>query len=80
MAGEQALLTGFALFYRCKLKGGHMGLLKWAVIFLIVALIAAFFGFGGVASAATGIAKALFFIFIVICVLLLILGLTIFKH
>lgn len=49
-----------------------MGLLGWALIFLIVALIAAAFGFGGIASASAGIAKVLFFIFIVVFIVLLI--------
>jgi uncharacterized membrane protein YtjA (UPF0391 family) len=52
-----------------------MGLLGWAVVFLIVALIAAAFGFGGIAATAVGIAKILFFIFIVIFVVLLIMAL-----
>ena len=38
-------------------------MLYWALVFLIVAIIAAIFGFGGVAVAAAGIAKLLFFIF-----------------
>ena len=42
------------------------------MIFLIVALIAAAFGFGGIASASAGIAKVLFFIFIVVFLVLLI--------
>jgi uncharacterized membrane protein YtjA (UPF0391 family) len=49
-----------------------MGLLEWALIFLVVALIAAAFGFGGIASTAAGVAKVLFFIFIVVFVVLLI--------
>jgi uncharacterized membrane protein YtjA (UPF0391 family) len=49
-----------------------MGLLGWALIFLVVALIAAAFGFGGIASASAGIAKVLFFIFIVVFLVLLI--------
>ena len=53
-------------------KGHIMGLLGWALVFLIVALIAAVFGFGGIASAAAGVAKVLFFIFIVVFVVLLI--------
>jgi uncharacterized membrane protein YtjA (UPF0391 family) len=35
-------------------------MLYWALVFLIVAIIAAIFGFGGVAVAAAGIAKLLF--------------------
>ncbi len=49
-----------------------MGLLGWAIVFLVIALIAAAFGFGGIASAATGVAKVLFFIFIVVFIVLLI--------
>jgi uncharacterized membrane protein YtjA (UPF0391 family) len=51
-----------------------MGLLKWALIFLIVAGIAAVFGFGGIAEGATDIAKVLFFLFLAACVILLLLG------
>ena len=41
-------------------------MLYWTVIFLIVALVAAFLGFGSMAIAAAGIAKILFFIFLVL--------------
>ncbi len=41
-------------------------MLNWAVTFLVIALIAALFGFGGIVGAAVGIAKILFFIFIVL--------------
>jgi uncharacterized membrane protein YtjA (UPF0391 family) len=40
----------------------------WALMFLLVAVIAAVFGFTGVALAAAGIAKLLFFIFLVLFV------------
>jgi len=50
-----------------------MGLLGWAVVFLIVALIAAFFGFGQIATASAGIAKILFFVFLVIFIVLLVM-------
>ncbi|MGA8154016.1 MAG: DUF1328 family protein [Terriglobales bacterium] len=36
-------------------------MLYWALVFLVVALVAAIFGFGGIALAAAGIAKFLFF-------------------
>jgi uncharacterized membrane protein YtjA (UPF0391 family) len=39
-------------------------MLGWAVTFLIVAIIAGVFGFGGIASASVGIAQILFFIFL----------------
>jgi uncharacterized membrane protein YtjA (UPF0391 family) len=38
-------------------------MLHYAVVFLVVALIAAVFGFGGIAAGAVEIAKILFFIF-----------------
>ena len=41
-------------------------MLHYAVIFFVVALIAAVFGFGGIAASAVGIAKILFFIFLVL--------------
>jgi uncharacterized membrane protein YtjA (UPF0391 family) len=54
-------------------------LIKWALIFLIVSLIAAVFGFGGIATGAADIAKVLCFVFLVACILLFALGMTIFK-
>ncbi len=39
-------------------------MLRWTIIFLIVAVVAAVFGFGGIAGAAAGIAKILFYVFI----------------
>jgi uncharacterized membrane protein YtjA (UPF0391 family) len=49
---------------------GTMGnLLYWAVIFLIVALVAAFLGFGGVAGVATEGARILFWVAIILVVL-----------
>jgi uncharacterized membrane protein YtjA (UPF0391 family) len=43
-------------------------LLYWAVVFLIVALIAAFLGFGGVAGVATESARLLFWVAIILVV------------
>lgn len=47
-------------------------MLRWALIFLVIALVAALFGFGGVASVGVSIAKILFFVFLVLFVLSLI--------
>ena len=44
-------------------------MLRWALIFLVISLIAALFGFTGISVAAAGIAKVLFFFFIVITVI-----------
>lgn len=54
-------------------------LLKWAVIFAIVALIAAVFGFGGIAAGAADIAKILFYVFLGLVVLFVILGTVVFR-
>lgn len=51
-------------------------MLRWALIFFILALIAAAFGFGGIAASAAGIAKILFYAFVVIFVVSLIMGLV----
>ena len=54
-------------------------MLRWALIFLVVALIAGALGFTGVAGAAIGIAKFLFVLFLVLFVAFLVLGATVFK-
>ncbi len=51
-------------------------MLGWAIAFLVVALIAALFGFGGIASASAGIAQILFFIFLALFVVTLIVRAT----
>lgn len=50
-------------------------MLRWALGFFIVALIAAVLGFGGIAVAAAGIAKILFFVFLVLFLVALLSGL-----
>lgn len=49
-------------------------MLKWAIIFAIISLIAGVFGFTGVAAGAASIAKLLFFIFLVIAVIFIVLA------
>ena len=49
-------------------------MLYYALLFFIVALVAGLLGFGVVASAAAGIAKFLFFIFLVIFLVTLVAG------
>ncbi|GIX12062.1 MAG: UPF0391 membrane protein [Paracoccaceae bacterium] len=41
-------------------------MLGWAITFLVIALIAALLGFGGIAGTAVGIAKILFFVFLIL--------------
>jgi uncharacterized membrane protein YtjA (UPF0391 family) len=50
-------------------------MLHYAIVFFVVALIAALFGFGGIAAGAVEIAKILFFIFLVLFVITLVAGL-----
>ena len=54
-------------------------MLKWSAIFFIIAIIAAIFGFTGVAEGAASIAKFLFTVFAILFALTLILGFTVFK-
>jgi uncharacterized membrane protein YtjA (UPF0391 family) len=49
-------------------------MLRYAAIFFVIAIIAAVFGFGGIAAGAAEIAKVLFFIFIVIFLVTLLMG------
>jgi uncharacterized membrane protein YtjA (UPF0391 family) len=54
-------------------------MLKWAAIFAVIALVLAVLGFGGLAGAAMDIAKLLFWLAVIIAVLFLILGVTVYK-
>lgn len=54
-------------------------MIKWAIIFAVVALVMAVLGFGGLAGAFFEIAKILFWIAIVIAILLFVLGFTVYK-
>jgi uncharacterized membrane protein YtjA (UPF0391 family) len=56
-----------------------MTILKWVVIMLLVSLVAALFGFTDLAAASASVARVLFYIFAVIFLVLLILGLTVFR-
>ena len=49
-------------------------MLYWTLIFLVIALVAGLFGFGGIASASAGIAKVLFFIALAIFLIVLVFG------
>jgi uncharacterized membrane protein YtjA (UPF0391 family) len=51
-------------------------MLRWAVTFLVIGLIAALFGFTGIAGASFAIAKIFAFIFLALFFILLILGMA----
>jgi uncharacterized membrane protein YtjA (UPF0391 family) len=46
-------------------------MLKWALFFAVISLVAGIFGFTGIALGAAAIAKVLFFIFLVMCLFVL---------
>jgi uncharacterized membrane protein YtjA (UPF0391 family) len=47
-------------------------MLSWALAFFILAIVAAVFGFGGIAAGAGTIAKVLFFVFLILFVISLV--------
>lgn len=49
-------------------------MIKWILIFLVIALVAAVFSFTGIAVAAAGIAKFIFGLFLLLCLVFFILG------
>jgi uncharacterized membrane protein YtjA (UPF0391 family) len=56
-----------------------MTILKWALIFFLVSVVAGILGFTGISAASADVARFLFYVFVVIFLVLLILGLTIFR-
>ncbi|MCC7496124.1 MAG: DUF1328 domain-containing protein [Bryobacterales bacterium] len=51
-------------------------MLGWAIVFLLIALMAALFGFTGLAVASAGLAKILFYVFLAIFLVTFIRGVT----
>jgi uncharacterized membrane protein YtjA (UPF0391 family) len=49
-------------------------MLHYAIVFFLVALVAAFFGFGGISSDAAWIAKVLFVVFLIMALVSLVFG------
>ncbi|HYG05498.1 MAG TPA: DUF1328 domain-containing protein [Stenotrophomonas sp.] len=54
-------------------------MIKWAIIFAIIGIIAGVLGFGGLAGASIGIAKFLFWGAVIIAVVLFLIGMSIAK-
>lgn len=50
-------------------------MLHYAIVFFVIALVAALFGFTGIAAGAVEIAKILFFVFLILFVVSLVMGL-----
>jgi uncharacterized membrane protein YtjA (UPF0391 family) len=60
-------------------KERAMTLLRWALLFFLISIVAGVLGFTGLSEATADIARFLFYVFVVIFLVLLILGLTIFR-
>jgi len=51
-------------------------MLRWALIFAVIAIVAGLLGFTGIAAGAADVAKTIFFIFLGLVVVFLLLGVT----
>ena len=54
-------------------------MIKWAIVFAVISVIAAIFGFTGISADSAAVAKMLFFIAVAIFVVFLIAGLVVGK-
>jgi uncharacterized membrane protein YtjA (UPF0391 family) len=55
-------------------------MLRWALFFAIISVVAAVFGFGGVSEAAGDIAKVIFFVFLALCIIFAALAIVAVKR
>lgn len=55
-------------------------MIKWAIIFLVIGLVAGALGLTGVAGVSMGIAKFLFVTALLIAIVLFVLGVTVFRR
>jgi len=55
-------------------------MLRWAVIFLVIGLVAGLLGFTGIAGTSVAIAKTLFVVFLIVFLVFLIAGLTVARR
>ena len=60
-------------------KDGRIRMLKWAIIFFLISVVAGYFGFTGVASGARTIAKVLFFLALLVFVIVVVFGVILGK-
>jgi uncharacterized membrane protein YtjA (UPF0391 family) len=68
-----------SLWPSASFKERTMTILKWALIFFLVSVVAGILGFTDISVASADVARFLFYVFVVIFLVLLILGLTIFR-
>jgi len=55
-------------------------MLRLALLFFVFGLVAGILGFGGIAGASFAIAKFLFFVFLVLCLIFVVLGLGVMRR
>jgi uncharacterized membrane protein YtjA (UPF0391 family) len=72
-SGTIAPFYGFPTVRRLAAAETEVPMLYWAVVFLVIAIIAGLFGFGGIAEASAGIAQILFFIFLILLIVALVM-------
>ena len=65
--------------WTARLKERAMTILRWALVFFLVSIVAGVLGFTDISAASADVARFLFYVFVVIFLVLLILGLTIFR-
>jgi uncharacterized membrane protein YtjA (UPF0391 family) len=73
IAGKEHCPISFRTTRRTRQHGGF-AMLSWVVTLLIIALIAAVLGFGGIAGTAIGLAKLIFYVAIIVFLISLIFG------
>src|SRR5690242_11374267 len=54
-------------------------LLRWALLFFLISIVAGVLGFTGISAASADVARFLFYVFVEIFLVLLVLGLTVFR-
>lgn len=59
---------------------GADGMIYWILVFSVLAIVAAIFGFGGLASAFAGIAQVLFFIFLAAIIVVFVISIGVFNR
>lgn len=69
-------VSGWLWRMHCNLAEQEVAMLYWALIFLVLGLVAAALGFTDIAGAAIGIAKFLAGLFLVLFLIFLVLGIT----
>jgi uncharacterized membrane protein YtjA (UPF0391 family) len=76
--GTFRILSGFSRRRgpRARTRSWRVTMLGWALTFLIVALVAAVLGFGGIAGLSIEIAKIIFFVVIVLFLISAVVGLV----